>query len=518
MNQSVTHDYDDANRLIAEKSGAFVVEYQYDRTGRRTQRTTSHGNTVRYDYDTAGAVSAIQINDQAPVTIQRDQLGRVTGEQFSDHLGREFGYNESGQLNRQTITGAAGQIERLYDYDLTGNLIAKKDSHKGPWQFTYDPMGRITEALDPERQVHRYAYDPAGDLVDHLPDTGQGLRTARHNQTEYRYDPAGNLVQRQTHDDLTKFTWDEQNRLKTVHTPDDQRIDITYDALGRRHIKAVNGERTFFTWDGDALLSEQYEDDSPREYVYYPGTFEPLALIDGDGQVYYYHNDLNGLPQELTRPYGETVWSASYDAMGRVVQLLVDEVDQPLRFQGQYWDAEIALCYNRYRYYDPDGCAFISQDPLGLDAGENVYAYAPNVWGWIDPLGLKCETAPYSGVKQASQHLKEQGVPRNIRKEVLESFDRKSMNIRTAGPNEYGIRYYDDVNSWSKGRYLFDTFPASRQDLALKPEWNQMTKLKQWRIKEGTTILEGPAASQGNGLEGGQIQKYILNLDSLLEP
>jgi RHS repeat-associated protein len=56
--------------------------------------------------------------------------------------------------------------------------------------------------------------------------------------------------------------------------------------------------------------------------------------------------------------------------------------------QGQYYDPEIDLCYNRYRYFDPQICSFISQDPLGLAAGENIYAYAPNVWGWVDPLGL----------------------------------------------------------------------------------------------------------------------------------
>jgi RHS repeat-associated protein len=59
--------------------------------------------------------------------------------------------------------------------------------------------------------------------------------------------------------------------------------------------------------------------------------------------------------------------------------------------QGQYYDPEIDLCYNRYRYFDPQICSFISQDPLGLAAGENIYAYAPNVWGWVDPLGLACK-------------------------------------------------------------------------------------------------------------------------------
>jgi RHS repeat-associated protein len=75
-----------------------------------------------------------------------------------------------------------------------------------------------------------------------------------------------------------------------------------------------------------------------------------------------------------------------------VDKILVDEVPQPLRMQGQYFDEEAGLCYNRHRYFDPQICSFISQDPIGLLGGDNVYAYAPNVWAWVDPLGLKCET------------------------------------------------------------------------------------------------------------------------------
>nr|WP_236871758.1 RHS repeat-associated core domain-containing protein [Burkholderia seminalis] len=30
----------------------------------------------------------------------------------------------------------------------------------------------------------------------------------------------------------------------------------------------------------------------------------------------------------------------------------------------------------------------MSKDPIGLDGGFNVYQYAPNPTGWIDPLGL----------------------------------------------------------------------------------------------------------------------------------
>lgn len=51
------------------------------------------------------------------------------------------------------------------------------------------------------------------------------------------------------------------------------------------------------------------------------------------------------------------------------------------------------MYYNRFRYYEPHVGSFVSQDPLGLAAGENVYIFGPNVQGWIDPLGL-CKKKP----------------------------------------------------------------------------------------------------------------------------
>ncbi|MDH2433502.1 RHS repeat-associated core domain-containing protein [Pokkaliibacter sp. MBI-7] len=63
----------------------------------------------------------------------------------------------------------------------------------------------------------------------------------------------------------------------------------------------------------------------------------------------------------------------------------------PLRFQGQYFDDESGLHYNRHRYYDPHTGRYISQDPIGLLGGLNPYRYAPNPVNWVDPLGLTCK-------------------------------------------------------------------------------------------------------------------------------
>ncbi|MDT3231009.1 RHS repeat domain-containing protein, partial [Pseudomonas sp. rhizo25] len=126
--------------------------------------------------------------------------------------------------------------------------------------------------------------------------------------------------------------------------------------------------------------------------IYEPGSFRPLALLEGFGPkattAYHYQLDHLGTPQELTTPEGEIVWSAHYRAYGQIARLDVGKIDNPLRFQGQYFDQESGLHYNRHRYYNPDIGRYLTPDPVKLAGGVNGYQYAPNPTGWIDPLGL----------------------------------------------------------------------------------------------------------------------------------
>ena len=116
------------------------------------------------------------------------------------------------------------------------------------------------------------------------------------------------------------------------------------------------------------------------------------------------------------------VWAAQYDAWGKVKKFVVNEVDQPLRLQGQYFDRETGLYYNRFRYYSPEIGAFVSQDPLGLLAGENVYGFAPNVQAWIDPLGLLCKEGAGNtekGIEQILPKVKSYEQARNQAMNIL---------------------------------------------------------------------------------------------------
>jgi hypothetical protein len=126
---------------------------------------------------------------------------------------------------------------------------------------------------------------------------------------------------------------------------------------------------------------------------------------------------------------------------------------------------------------------------------------------------------PYAGIRQASQYLKEMGVSRAKRVEWLQSFEADTVRVRAAHASEYGLRFFDNINALPRGRFLFESFPASRQSLAILPRWNQMTDIAQWQIRPGATIIEGRAAPQGFWLEGGRWQKFVLNsIDDLFSP
>jgi RHS repeat-associated protein len=88
----------------------------------------------------------------------------------------------------------------------------------------------------------------------------------------------------------------------------------------------------------------------------------------------FYHCDHLGTPQEITDEEGNIAWQAQYKAWGEAKEIISKAAQgarfrNPLRFQGQYFDHETGLHYNRFRYYDPETGRFISKDPIGFRGG-----------------------------------------------------------------------------------------------------------------------------------------------------
>ncbi len=78
-------------------------------------------------------------------------------------------------------------------------------------------------------------------------------------------------------------------------------------------------------------------------------------------------------------------------------------MDTPLRFQGQYYDEETGLHYNRHRYYNPNTGRFLTPDPIKLAGGINNYQYVPNPINWVDPLGLASCPGEENAAQQDNQ-------------------------------------------------------------------------------------------------------------------
>ena len=393
----LAYEYDVQDRLITEHQGWGTTRYEYDSVGQFKHCRLPDGSTLEYRHLSGGRLSSIDLNGSR-LTNHQFNAGREQQRQQGLLLS-QYQYDEQGRLQAHSVSQRDKNLfQRRYNYDANGNLAGVDDSRKGNRSYHYDPLDRLisVRGATPES----FAHDPAGNLLGQNNEGTANLANVKGNRLlmqgdrHYDYDAYGNLIRERrgaSQKLVTEYRYDCQHRLIGVSMPGGSTASYKYDAFGRRIEKTVDGHTTEFLWQGDRLIAESAEN-RYRSYIYEPGNFRPLAMLDGEGPrratPFYYQLDHLGTPQELTDYSGEIMWSAKYRAYGNLAALDVSEIDNPLRFQGQYFDAETGLHYNRHRYYNPGTGRFLTPDPIQLAGGLNSYQYVPNPTGWIDPLGL----------------------------------------------------------------------------------------------------------------------------------
>ena len=137
--------------------------------------------------------------------------------------------------------------------------------------------------------------------------------------------------------------------------------------------------KTFTSKDAlsDNVITWLFEEDS----------FSPIAKIKNDKQ-YSIVNDHLGTPIEGYDETGALIWERQLNANGKIITQKGIQNFCPFLYQGQSFDNEIELAYNRFRYYDPEDGKYISQDPIGLAGGLLFYGYVEDINRCVDLFGL----------------------------------------------------------------------------------------------------------------------------------
>ena len=197
---------------------------------------------------------------------------------------------------------------------------------------------------------------------------------------EFTYNEKGAVV---SHNGKT-YAYDEWNRLSSV-TEGEETHTYTYDANGIRTSK--DGKKYIVDVNNNVVAETDAEGTIISETLW---GHKPLARKTG-GNWYYYiynaHDDVIGMVDDE----GNLVNNYTYDAWGNVLSE-TETVENPIKYAGEYYDAELDMYYLRARYYQPQTGRFTSLDILEGDVTSpldlNRYVYCRNnPVKYTDPSG-----------------------------------------------------------------------------------------------------------------------------------
>ena len=405
-----------------------------------------------YRYNAAGELTEVILPGDETLTFSRDEAGREVFRHSNRGFACEQGWNAASQLVTQragffpeetTWGGLLPSLVREYRYDSAGNVSAvtsREDyGRETRREYRLDRNGQVTAVtasgtgLGYGEGDESYGYDSCGYLKaqsagrhrisEETDQYAGGHRLKQAGNTQYDYDAAGRMVSRTRHRDgyrpeTERFRWDSRDQLTGYCSAQGEQWEYRHDASGRRTEKRCDRKKIRFTylWDGDSIAEiREYRDDklySVRHLVF--NGFElisqqfsrvrqahPSVAPQWVTRTNHAVSDLTGRPLMLFNSEGKTVWRPGQTSLwGLVLSLPADtgypdprgeldpEADPGLLYAGQWQDAESGLCYNRFRYYEPETGMYLVSDPLGLLGGEQTYRYVPNPCGWVDPLGL----------------------------------------------------------------------------------------------------------------------------------
>ncbi|EDW9823871.1 RHS repeat protein [Salmonella enterica] len=394
------YGYDEGGRLVRISGPQQTREYRYSESGRLTGVHTSAANldiTLPYATDPAGnRLPDPEFYPDSASTVWADN--RIT-----EDMQYLYRYDKYGRLTEKTDRIPEGVVIRMnderthrYEYDNQHRLVHYVRTQYGETQaegrYVYDPLGRrvgkrvwkreLVHWSDTRMELSRRPYVTwygwEGDRLTTI-QTGQGRV-----QTVYAPGSFTPLVRIETgaaeqakaqHRSLAeKLSQEGSEDGQAVQLP--AALTAMLDRLeGELRRNAVSEESRAWL-AGCGLTPEQMAGQLEPEYT-------------PQRKIHLYHCDQRGLPLALITPDNTVAWRGEYDEWGNLSgEENPADLEQLIRLPGQQYDEESGLYYNRHRYYNPGQGRYITQDPIGLKGGWNLYQYPLNPVVNIDPLGL----------------------------------------------------------------------------------------------------------------------------------
>ena len=438
-----TYAYGLSGRLVQASRGESTVEFAYNSLGLPV-RETADGNTILRTYDHTGRILTLDSTAGASLRYTRNGYGELegftaTGGSDADGAGswesahrhdtlgfeverilpggvvRSFAYDDIGRLvDARTRKDSRTRHMRRYRWGVADRLLSVEDSRRGETRYSYTPTGQLERAEYPDGRVQWRKSDQTGNLY---PDPDMRLRRylgggrlEQDGEWHCEYDADGNLTERYLgtgrwldgKKDRWRYRWNADGSLAKVVRPDKREVEFTYDALGRRLSKSFGTTVTRWVWNGNvplhqwkqhreySVVEDRWDTDTERRdmtvWLFDEESFVPVAMIK-EGRSYSILTDQLGTPTEAYDAEGNEVWSRVLDMDGNVIGETGNKGMVPFLFQGQYYDRETGLAYNRFRYYSPKMGMYVSQDPIGLAGGICLYNYVTDTNILIDWLG-----------------------------------------------------------------------------------------------------------------------------------
>ncbi|MGB9146789.1 MAG: RHS repeat-associated core domain-containing protein [Acidobacteriaceae bacterium] len=346
---SISRSYDGLNGLLSETTTLGSVAYTYDADERRQTMTVSGQTEVNYTWDNDSRLTAIT-QGATDVAFTYDGDWRRTSMQLPNAVLAAYSYDAASELTGIVYQGGALAPSNLaYSYDLDGH----RTGVSGSLASTQLPAAVSSAVYNADNQLTQWG------------------------STTMTYDADGNTL----NDGTNTYTWDARNDLVSA---DNNGASFVYDGLGRRFGKTMLGANTNFLYDGLNPVQE-LNGTTATANLLTGGLDERFTRTDATG-TFSYLTDALGSTTALTNSTGASQVQYSYDPYGSMS--ITGTSTNSYAYTGREFDG-LGIDYYRARYYNPQTGRFISEDPIGLAAGTNEYAYAGNdPIDFIDPLGM----------------------------------------------------------------------------------------------------------------------------------